>query len=264
MNTSASNHPGKRAEKKIAIITGGSRGLGKNTAIHLARKGVDVIITYRSEQDAANAVAAEIADLGGKAVALQLDVGNSKSFAAFAERIRAALHTHWQRDRFDYLVNNAGTGLHAGFAETTEAQFDELVNIHLKGTFFLTQSLLPLIADGGHIVNLSSGLARFTYPGASAYAAMKGAIEVLTRYLAKELGARGIAANTVAPGAIETDFGGGLVRDNPQVNAQIAAATALGRVGLPDDIGGVIASLLSEDNRWINGQRIEASGGMFL
>lgn len=264
MNTSASNNPGKRAEKKIAIITGGSRGLGKNTAIHLARKGVDVIITYRSEQAAANAVAAEIADLGGKAVALQLDVGNNKSFAAFAERIRAMLHTHWQRESFDYLVNNAGTGLHAGFAETTEAQFDELVNIHLKGTFFLTQSLLPLIADGGRIVNLSSGLARFTYPGNSAYAAMKGAIEVLTRYLAKELGARSIAANTVAPGAIETDFGDGLVRDNPQVNAQIAAATALGRVGLPDDIGGVIASLLSEDNRWINGQRIEASGGMFL
>lgn len=264
MNTSASNHPGKRAEKKIAIITGGSRGLGKNTAIHLARKGVDVIITYRSEQAAANAVAAEIANLGGKAVALQLDVGNSKSFAAFAEQVRAMLRMHWQRESFDYLVNNAGTGVHAGFAETTEAQFDELVNIHLKGTFFLTQSLLPLIADGGRIVNLSSGLARFTYPGYSAYAAMKGAIEVLTRYLAKELGARGIAANTMAPGAIETDFGGGLVRDNREVNAQIAAATALGRVGLPDDIGGVIASLLSEDNRWINGQRIEASGGMFL
>jgi NAD(P)-dependent dehydrogenase (short-subunit alcohol dehydrogenase family) len=264
VNAIASNNPGKSTEQKIAIITGGSRGLGKNTALHLARKGVDVIVTYRSKQADADAVVAQIVQLGGRALALQLDVGNSKSFAGFAEQIRATLRTHWQRDSFDYLVNNAGTGLHASFAETTEAQFDELVNIHLKGTFFLTQSLLSLITDGGRIVNLSSGLARFTYPGNSAYAAMKGAIEVLTRYLAKELGARGIAVNTVAPGAIETDFGDGLVRDNPQVNAQIAAATALGRVGLPDDIGGVIASLLSEDNRWINGQRIEASGGMFL
>jgi NAD(P)-dependent dehydrogenase (short-subunit alcohol dehydrogenase family) len=264
MNSDASNHQGRSVEKKIAIVTGGSRGLGKNTAIHLASKGVDVIITYRAEQAAANAVVAEIGRLGGKGLALHLDVGNSKSFAEFAENIRAALRTHWQRDDFDYLVNNAGTGLHASFAETTEAQFDELVNVHLKGTFFLTQSLLPLIADAGRIVNLSSGLARFTLPGASAYAAMKGAIEVLTRYLAKELGVRGIAVNVVAPGAIETDFNSGLVRDNAQINAQIAAQTALGRVGVPDDIGGVIASLLSEDNRWINGQRIEASGGMFL
>jgi NAD(P)-dependent dehydrogenase (short-subunit alcohol dehydrogenase family) len=264
VNANASNNHGQSAEKKIAIITGGSRGLGKNTAIHLARKGVDVIVTYRSEQAAANTVVAEIAQLGGKAVALQLDVGNSKSFAAFAENIRATLRTHWHRDSFDYLVNNAGIGLHASFVETTEAQFDELVNIHLKGTFFLTQSLLPLIADGGRIVNLSSGLARFAFPGASAYAAMKGAIEVLTRYLAKELGTRGIAVNTVAPGAIETDLNGGLVRDNAQINAQVGAQTALGRAGVPDDIGGVIASLLSEENRWINGQRIEASGGMFL
>ncbi len=264
MNTNASHNPGKNTEKKVAIVTGGSRGLGKNTAIHLARKGVDVVVTYRSKQGEADAVVAEIAQLGGKAVALQLDVGNSKSFAEFAEQIRATLRTHWHRDSFDYLVNNAGIGLHASFTETTEAQFDELVSIHLKGTFFLTQSLLPLIADGGRIVNLSSGLARFAVPGASAYAAMKGAIEVLTRYLAKELGARGIAVNTVAPGAIETDFSGGLVRDNAQVNAQVAAQTALGRAGVPDDIGGVIASLLSEDNRWINGQRIEASGGMFL
>jgi NAD(P)-dependent dehydrogenase (short-subunit alcohol dehydrogenase family) len=259
-----SNNPSKSTEKKIAIVTGGSRGLGKSTAIHLARKGVDVILTYRSKQAEADAVVTEIAQLGGKAVALQLDVGNSKSFAKFAEQIRATLRTHWQRNTFDYLVNNAGTGLHASFAETTEAQFDEMVNIHLKGTFFLTQSLLPLIADGGRIVNISSGLARFVFPGRAAYGAVKGAVEVLTRYLAMELGVRGIAVNTVAPGAIETDFGGGLVRDNAQVNAHVAARTALGRAGVPDDIGGVIASLLSEDNRWINGQRIEASGGMHL
>jgi len=249
---------------KIALITGGSRGLGKSTALNLARRGVDVILTYRSKQVEADAVVGEIAQLGGKAVALPLEVSNSKTFAAFADQVRAALHTHWQRDRFDYLVNNAGTGSYASFAETTEAQFDEMMNIHLKGAFFLTQSLLTLIADGGRIVNLSSGLARFSYPGYSSYAVMKGAIEVLTRYLAVELGPRGIAVNTVAPGAIATDFGGGTVRDNANVNAHIAAQTALGRVGLPDDIGGVISSLLSDDNRWINGQRIEASGGIHL
>ena len=260
MNTA--NNPCKKT--KIAIITGGSRGLGRNTAIHLARRAVDVIVTYRTGEAEAEVVVAEIAQLGGKAVALQLDVGNSNSFGEFAGQIRATLRTHWQRENFDYLVNNAGIGIHASFAETSEAQFDELVNVHLKGTFFLTQSLLPLIADGGRIINLSSGLARFALPGHAAYAAMKGAIEVLTRYLAKELGGRGIAVNTVAPGAIETDFGGGLVRDNAQVNAFIGGQTALGRAGVPDDIGGVIASLLSEDNRWINGQRIEASGGMFL
>jgi len=250
--------------RKIALITGGSRGLGKSTALHLARRGVDVIFSYRSKQTEADALVSEIGQLGGKAVALQLDVGNSKTFADFTGQVRAALRTHWQRDRFDYLVNNAGTGIYASFAETTEAQFDEMMNIHLKGTFFLTQSLLPLIVNGGRIVNLSSGLARFSSPGYSSYAVMKGAIEVLTRYLALELGARGIAVNTVAPGAIATDFGGGAVRDNPEVNAHIAAQTALGRVGLPDDIGGVISSLLSDDNRWINGQRIEASGGMNL
>lgn len=264
MNANVNENPGKDTARKVAIVTGGSRGLGKNTALHLARKGVDVIITYRSQQAEADSVVADVAGLGGKGVALQLDVADSKSFAEFAERIRATLHTYWQRDSFDYLVNNAGIGIHASFAETTEAQFDELLNVHLKGTFFLTQSLLPLIADGGRIVNLSSGLARFALPGYAVYGAMKGAIEVLTRYLAKELGVRGIAVNTVAPGAIETDFGGGLVRDNAEVNAFIAGQIALGRVGVPDDIGGVIASLLSEDNRWINGQRIEASGGMLL
>ncbi len=264
MNTVISNRQDQHAEKKIAIITGGSRGLGRSAAMHLAQKGVDVIFTYHSKQAEADAVVADIAELGGKAVALRLDVGNSKSFADFAEQVRAAMRTHWQRERFDYLVNNAGVGVHASFADTTEAQFDTLMNIHLKGTFFLTQALLPLMADGGRIINLSSGLARFTLPGHAAYAAMKGGVEVLTRYLALELGARGITVNTVAPGAIATDFGGAVVRDNEAVNAQVAGLTALGRAGLPDDIGGVVASLLSDDNRWINGERIEASGGMRL
>ncbi len=250
--------------KKIALITGASRGLGKNTAQHLARKGVDLIVTYRSQQAEAEQLVAEIAALGGKAVALQLDVGDSKRFADFADQVRAALATHWQRERFDYLLNNAGIGIHSSIAETSEAQFDELLNIHLKGPFFLTQQLLPLIADGGRIVNISSGLTRFALPGYAAYAAMKGAIEVFSHYLAKELGARGITVNVVAPGAIETDFGGGQVRDNAQLNSMIASLTALGRVGQPDDVGGAISALLSDDNRWINGQRIEVSGGIFL
>jgi NAD(P)-dependent dehydrogenase (short-subunit alcohol dehydrogenase family) len=248
----------------IALVTGGSRGLGRSTALHLARQDTDVILTYRNKRAEADAVVAQIVQLGRRALALQLDVGDSKSFGAFTEQLRGALAQHWQRDRFNYLVNNAGTGVHASLMETTEAQFDELVNIHLKGVFFLTQKLLPLLADGGRIVNLSSGLARFALPGYAAYAAMKGGIEVLTRYMAKELGLRGIAVNVVAPGAIETDFGGGMVRDNAQLNAFVASQTALGRVGKPDDIGGVIASLLSPANGWINAQRIEASGGMFL
>lgn len=248
----------------ITLVTGGSRGLGRNMAIQVARGGGDVILTYRSNRAEADAAVAEIEKLGRRAVALSLDVGDSATFDAFADAVRDALARHWQRDRFDHLVNNAGVGEHAAFGDTTEAQFDTLMNVHFKGVFFLTQKLLPLIADGGRIVNISSGLARFSLPGYSAYAAMKGAVEVLTRYLAKELGPRGIAVNTVAPGAIETDFGGGTVRDNAQVNAFVASQTALGRVGLPDDIGGVIASLLAPANRWINAQRIEASGGMFL
>lgn len=249
---------------KIALVTGGSRGLGKNTVLALARQGVDIILTYNSQQVDADNVVGEIQGLGAKAVALQLDVGNSKSFALFAQKLTAALAEQWQRKDFDFLVNNAGIGIHASFAETTEEQFDTLMNIHLKGTFFLTQTLLPLIKDGGRIVNLSTGLARFSFPGYAAYAAMKGGIEVLSRYMAKELGARGIAVNVVAPGAIETDFGGGNVRDNEQLNQQIASVTALGRVGLPDDIGPAIAALLSDSNRWINAQRIEISGGMML
>jgi NAD(P)-dependent dehydrogenase (short-subunit alcohol dehydrogenase family) len=248
----------------IVLITGGSRGLGKSMAMKLAENSTDVVLTYRSNQAEAEAVVAAIGKLGRRAVALPLDVSKSSTFKMFAEQLRAALKEHWQRDRFDYLVNNAGIGVHASFAETTEAQFDELVNIHLKGAFFLTQTLLPLIDDGGRILNISSGLARFALPGYAAYAAMKGAIEVLTRYLAKELGSRRIAVNTLAPGAIETDFGGGAVRDNADINAFIASQTALGRVGLPDDIGGVVVSLLAKDSGWINAQRIEASGGMFV
>jgi NAD(P)-dependent dehydrogenase (short-subunit alcohol dehydrogenase family) len=250
--------------KKLAIVTGGSRGLGKSAAIHLARQGVDIILTYQSQASQAQAVVAEIEAQGGQAAALPLDVADSASFAAFADALRRLLAEKWQRSQFDFLVNNAGTGLDAAFADTTEAQFDQLVNIHFKGVFFLTQSLLPLIADGGRIVNVSSGLTRFALPGKAAYAAVKGAVEVLTKYMAKELGPRGIAVNVVAPGAIATDFGGGAVRDNPQVNAFVAAQTALGRVGLPDDIGGAIAALLRDDSGWINAQRIEASGGMFV
>lgn len=249
---------------KIAVVTGGSRGLGKNTVLALAKQGVDVVLTYNSKQAEAEAVVAEVRALGAKAAALQLDVGDSKRFGTFADQLAGILDAQWQRKDVDFLINNAGIGVHASFAETTEEQFDLLMNIHLKGTFFLTQTLLPLIKNGGRIVNISTGLARFCYPGYSAYAAMKGGIEVLSRYMAKELGARGIAVNVVAPGAIETDFGGGNVRDNEQLNQQIASSTALGRVGLPDDIGPAIASLLSESNRWINAQRIEISGGMML
>lgn len=249
---------------KIAIITGGSRGLGKSMALRLAEKGRDIILTYHSKKAEADAVVAEIVNQGRKAMALQLDVGDHKSFGSFAEKVRDALQHHWQRHDFDFLINNAGIGVHASFMDTTEAQFDQLLNVHFKGTFFLTQKLLPLMKDGGRIVNISSGLARFSMPGYSAYAAMKGAIEVLSRYLAKELGGRRIAVNVIAPGAIETDFGGGTVRDNQQVKAMIASNTSLGRVGLPDDIGGAVASLLADESVWINGQRIEVSGGIFL
>ena len=248
----------------LALITGGSRGLGRNAARALAAQGTDVILTYHSNRAEAEAAVAEIQTLGRRAEALQLDTSDSQSFPAFAARLKDTLATHWQRERFDFLVNNAGVGVHQPFAETTEAQFDLLVNIQLKGVFFLTQALLPLVNDGGRILNVSSGLARFALPGYAAYATMKGGIEVLTRYLAKELGPRGIAVNVIAPGAIETDFGGGVVRDNAQLNAFIASQTALGRVGQPDDIGGAIAALLSPGGRWINAQRIEASGGMFL
>lgn len=249
---------------KIALVTGASRGLGKNTALALAKKGVSTIATYLNSEAEAKAVVSEIEAMGGKAVALQLDTGNIKTFDAFVAQVKQSLQTTWQTEQFDFHVNNAGIGNHTPFAEATEAEFDQLLNIHFKGVFFLTQKLLPLLKDGGRIVNISSGLTRFTFPGSATYASMKGAIKVLTRYLAKELGHRQIAANVIAPGAIATDFSGGIVRDNPELNNFIASQTALGRVGEPDDIGGAIASLLSEENRWVNGQRIEISGGIFL
>ena len=248
----------------IALVTGGSRGLGKNMALHLAHQGIDVLLTYHSQQAEADAVVAEIRALGRRAAALRLDAGNVASFDGFFAQVKATLHDAFQATQFQFLINNAGTALHAAFAETTEAQFDEVVNVHFKGPFFLTQKALAYLADGGRIINISSGLARFSYPGSSAYASVKGAIEVLTRYQAKELGARGITANVVAPGAIATDFSGGMVRDNPQVNAAVAGATALGRVGEPDDIGPLVAFLCTDGARWVNGQRIEASGGMHV
>ena len=249
---------------RIAIVTGSSRGLGRNTALSIARQGSDVIVTYHSQADAALAVVAEIQALGRKAVALQLDAGDVSTFPAFVQRLRQALGETWQRERFDHLINNASHGDMASIADTTQTQFDALVNVHFKGVFFLTQALLPLMADGGRIVNISSGLTRVSYPGFSAYAAVKGAVEVLSLYLAKELGSRGIAVNTVAPGAIETDFLGGAVRDMPDLNKVFADMTALGRVGVADDIGPMIASLLGEQNRWVNAQRIEVSGGQAI
>ncbi|MGO4703267.1 SDR family NAD(P)-dependent oxidoreductase [Dyella sp. 2RAB6] len=251
------------AAKKIAIVTGGSRGLGRNTVLSLARRGVDSIFTYRANQAEAAEVTKLAAQAGRKAVALQLDTGNTAQFDAFVGEVRQAL-TASGAEHFDYLVNNAGTSHHAPIADTTEEEMDSLYRVHFKGVFFLTQKLLPLINDGGRIVNVSSGLTRVAFPGSAPYASMKGAVEVLTRYLAKELGPRGIAVNTVAPGAVETDFSGGMVRDNPEVNRRVAELTALGRPGVPDDIGPMIASLLMEDNRWVNAQRIEVSGGMLI
>lgn len=250
--------------QKIALLTGGSRGLGKNMALALAKKGIDVILTYHGKQVEADEVVSSIEALGQKAIALQFDASNIKSFDGFITQAKTALKEKWDRENFDFLINNAGIGIHVSFAETTEEQFDLLNNIQFKGVYFLTQKSLPIIADGGRIINLATGLTRFALPGYSAYAAMKGAIEVFTKYLAKELGPRGIAANVVAPGAIETDFGGGVVRDNEQLNAVIASNTALGRVGLPDDIGGVVAFLCSEEGRWVNAQRLEVSGGQFI
>ncbi|WP_027531733.1 SDR family NAD(P)-dependent oxidoreductase [Bradyrhizobium sp. WSM3983] len=248
----------------ISLITGASRGLGRNTAISIARHGGDVILTCRSGADDLRAAVAEIEALGRKAVPLRLDVSNLGTFPTFVDRLRSELKKVWGRDTFDHLVNNAGHGEMAAFAETTEAQFDSLFNVHVKGVFFLTQALLPVLADGGRIVNFSSGLTRVSFPGFSAYSAAKGAVEALTTYMAKELGSRGITVNTVAPGAIETDFLGGAVRDMPDLNKQFADMTALGRVGVPDDIGSMVASLLGPDNRWITAQRIEVSGGQTI
>nr|WP_321985850.1 SDR family oxidoreductase [uncultured Lichenicoccus sp.] len=248
----------------ISLVTGGSRGLGRNTAVSIARHGGDVILTYRSGKEGAEAVVTEIVALGRKAVALQLDTGDASTFQTFVEGLRAALTGTFGRDTIDHLVNNAGHGEMADFAATTEAQFDTLFNVHVKGVFFLTQALLPVLADGSRIINFSSGLTRVSFPGFSAYSAAKGAVETLTVYMAKELGPRGITANTIAPGAIETDFLGGAVRDIPDYNRVFAGMTALGRVGLPEDIGPMVACLLGPDNRWVNGQRIEVSGGQTI
>lgn len=249
--------------QKTAIITGAGRGMGRNTAVNLAKRGVDVIFTYHSNQTEAESLISEIEAIGRKAAASRLDTGDLRAFDGFVTDVRKMLQS-WGRDKFDYLVNNAGNSQHINFEQMTEADFDAVVNVHFKGVYFLTQKLLPLMNDGGRIVNISSGLTRLSFPGGSAYAAAKGAIEVLTRYLAKELGPRRITANVVAPGPVQTDFSGGMVRDNPEINKQISAMTALGRPGLPDDVGPMIAALLSDENRWVNGQRIEVSGGLSL
>lgn len=249
---------------KIALVTGGSRGIGKESALSLARQGIDVLLTYQSKAAEAQATVAEIQQLGRKAAALQLDAGHVASFGAFYDQVRQTLATTFGTDHFDFLINNAGAGLGASFAETTEAQFDEVLNVQFKGVFFLTQQALPLLNDGGSIVNISSGLTRSVYPKRAAYASMKGAMEVLTKHQAQELGAHNITVNIVAPGATATDFSGGIVRDNPQVQAHIAEATALGRTGLPTDIGPVVAFLCTDAAHWITAQRIEVSGGQHL
>lgn len=249
---------------KIALVTGGSRGLGKNAALKIAQKGLDVIITYKSSREEADAVVAEIKSLGRKAAAFQLDTKEVKSFEAFTKNVTAYVQENTGSSNIDFLVNNAGTALYSPITETTEDQLDDMIDIHFKGVFFLTQKLLPFINDGGGIINISSGLARFALPGSSVYGSIKAGVEMLTKYMAKELGPRRIKANVIAPGAIETDFGGGRTRDDEQVNSMISNITALGRAGLPDDIGGIVAFLCTDDAGWINGQRIEASGGMFL
>lgn len=249
---------------KIALVTGGSRGLGKDMALNLAKKGLDVILTYNSKKNEAYDVVTEIEKLGQKAAALQLNVGEVSSFDLFFQKLTISLKDTFGIEKIDFLINNAGVGLHESFSTTTTTQFDDMVNIQFKGPFFLTQKALEVMNDGGGIVNISSGLTRFSFPGYSTYASMKGAMETLTKFQAKELGERKIRVNVVAPGAIETDFGGGVVRDNEQLNQLIASLTALGRVGLPDDIGSVVAFLCTDDAKWVNGQRIEVSGGTNL
>lgn len=251
-------------KQKIALVTGGSRGLGKDMSIALAKKGVDIIFTYHSNEAAANETASEITSLGRQVKAMQLDTRNINLFNGFAGELRSYLSTTYGVEHLDYLVNNAGTALYAPVTDVAESAVDEIFDIHFKGVLFLTQKLLPLISDGGAIVNVSSGLTRITYPGSSVYASVKTAVETLTRYMAKELGSRRIRVNVIAPGAIETDFGGGRVRDNKEINEQIAGLTTLGRVGLPDDIGKVVAFLCSDEAGWITGQRIEVSGGQAI
>lgn len=251
------------ASNKIAIVTGGSRGIGRDAVLCLARRGVDSIITYKSNQAEADKVVALVKEAGARAVALQLDAGDSTTFDSFVAEVRKALAT-LGADRFDYLANNAGISSGSNLETITEAEMDALYNVHFKGVLFLTQKLLPLINDGGRIVNISSGLARFAMPNRIGYGPIKAAVEALTRYMAVELGPRRIAVNVVAPGAIATDFSGGMVRDNPQVNKAVADNTALGRVGLPQDVGPVIAALLSDEFGWVNAQRIEVAGGVHI
>ena len=247
----------------LTLITGGSRGLGAAMALALARSGHDVLITYRESAEAAQVVAEQVRALGRRAAALPLEMAQVDGFPAFVQALKVQL-ADWGREQLDGLINNAGAGIHASVTETTPAQFEQMWRLHLQGPFFLTQALVPLLADGARLLNISSGLTRFTVPGYAAYAAMKGAVEVMSRYQAKELAARGIRVNTLAPGAIATDFGGGAVRDNAQLNAFLASVTALGRVGEAADIGGAVAALMQPGAAWITGQRIEASGGMFL
>jgi NAD(P)-dependent dehydrogenase (short-subunit alcohol dehydrogenase family) len=251
-------------KNKIALVTGGSRGLGKDMSLRLAEKGIDVILTYNSHLQGAQEVIAQIQQAGQKAAALQLNIGDIKSLTSFATQLQDILKQTFNATHIDYLVNNAGIGGYSPIADVSEEMFDELLNIHFKGVYFLTQKMIPLMNDGGGIVNVSSGLTRIAVPGSSVYAAMKSAIETATRYQAKELGARGIRANVVAPGAILTDFGGGHLRNDEQLQKFVSSVTALGRPGVAEDIGGVVAFLCSEDARWVNGQRIEVSGGMQL
>src|ERR1051326_1189419 len=257
------NEPAEIMKHKTAIVTGGSRGMGRNTGINLAKRGVNVIFTYHSNEKEAESLIREIEGMGRKAAGFRLDTGELRALDGFVAEVSKTLRG-WGCERFDFLVNNAGNSQHINIDKMTEADFDSVINVHFKGVYFLTQKLLPLMNDGGRIINISSGLTRVTVPGSSAYAAAKGAVEVLTRYLAKELGPRRITANVVAPGPIQTDFSGGMVRDNPEVNKQVSGMTALGRPGVADDVGPMIAALLSEDNRWVNGQRIEVSGGLSL
>ena len=251
-------------KNKIAVVTGGSRGLGKNMAIRLAEKGFNIIITYQSQKDAAEMVLKDIERIGNKATALQLDVGDFNSLDGFIEQVQQTIQSRWNTDRFDCLINNAGIGATIPFEKVTPGDFDKFLNIHFKSVYFLCQKSLPIINDYGRIINISTGTTRFCVPGYSVYASMKGAIETFTKYLAKEVGSRGITANVVAPGPIETDFNNAAIRNNPERKAALGSMSALGRVGQAEDIGGVIAFLCSEEARWITGQRIEVSGGVSL
>jgi NAD(P)-dependent dehydrogenase (short-subunit alcohol dehydrogenase family) len=249
---------------KVALITGGSRGLGKDMSLQLAKRGFDIIITYNNSVNEAAKVVDQITALGKIAKALHLDVSDTKSFDGFVQNVKSSLTNDFGTENLYALVNNAGIGTYTSIAETSEEVFDSMVNIHLKAPYFITQKLLPVISDGGSIINISSGLTRFSYSNYAPYAIMKAAIESLTKYQAQEFGSRKIRVNTIAPGAIATDFGGGAVRDNKDLNAMIADKTALGRVGLPDDVGSVAAFLCSDDAKWVNAQRIEVSGGVHI